>query len=180
MIEFPLPIIGATILIRAMQEQDIELVYNLDADEDVKRYVGGALTRPKEEWIERMRQLSTSQVATLPLIIACKDTGDFVGRAALSSTDFDKQRFEIQVLLARNYWGRRLGREVTELLIGVAFNSIKASSVIAVIHPEHEASLALVKNLGFTYLETKQAERWDKGYYVFELKSAMPEDQSDV
>jgi RimJ/RimL family protein N-acetyltransferase len=47
MIDFPLPIIGTTIVIRAMREEDVEALYNLDTDEDVKRYVGGALTQCK-------------------------------------------------------------------------------------------------------------------------------------
>ncbi len=82
--------------------------------------------------------------------------------------------FEIQVLLAKNYWGKHLGREATELLMDVAFNCIKASSVITIVHPENAASLALVEDLGFTRVGTKQSGGWDNGHYVFECKFGAP------
>jgi RimJ/RimL family protein N-acetyltransferase len=45
------------------------------------------------------------------------------------------------VLVAKKYWGQRLGREVTELLMGVAFRDLEAFSVAAIVDPSNEASL---------------------------------------
>ena len=154
MIDFPLPIVGTKVLIRGMREQDIEPLYNLDTDEDVKRYLGGALTRPKHECIEGMRQLTV-----FPLIVTCEATDNFVGRAALSPEDTEKQCFEIQVVLAKKYWGQHLGREVTELLMGVAFDHIKASSVIVIFDPNHKAARTVADELGFSHVETRDNGR---------------------
>jgi hypothetical protein len=159
MIDFSLPIIGTAIVIRAMREEDVEALYNLDTDKDVKRYVGGALTRPRQECVEGMRGFCTTPGAVLPLIVACKVTGNFVGRAVLSPEDTDKQCFEIQVLLAKNYWGKHLGREPP------SFSWVLLST----------ASKPL-RLLRLCTRKTRQAwlGRWDNGHYVFERKFGAP------
>ncbi len=53
------------------------------------------------------------------------------------------------MLISRKYWGQRLGREAAELLIGVAFRTLEASSVVAMIDPDNKASLNLFEELGF-------------------------------
>jgi len=64
MIDISLPIIGKAIVIREMRDEDIELLYDLETDNEVKRYVGGGtLSRPKQDWIERMRQLRVEYAA---------------------------------------------------------------------------------------------------------------------
>jgi len=170
MIDISLPIIGKAIVIREMRDEDIELLYDLETDNEVKRYVGGGtLSRPKQDWIERMRQLRVTHDALLPLIVTCKATGKFVGRAALGHYD-DIRRFEIQLIIAKQYWGKRLGKEAVELLMGVAFNNLNALSVVSVVHPENNPSLKLVRELGFTLIGTKESDGWDKGHYIYEYK----------
>jgi RimJ/RimL family protein N-acetyltransferase len=166
--DFLLPIEGEKVLIRKSYKKDLELLYALDVDEDVKRYVGGPVTRPRQEWIEGMQRLfAQPPTAALPLVVISKATGGFAGRASLSPKDTTGQYWEIQVLIARKYWGQRLGREVVILLMGVAFDACKASTVIAVVDPNNTASRALVDALGFRYVETKQSGRWDNGHLVF-------------
>jgi ribosomal-protein-alanine N-acetyltransferase len=152
-------------------------LYALDVDEEVKRYVGGPLTRPREEWMEGMRRLiANPEAAALPLVVISKATRGFAGRASLSPKDGERKCWEIQVLIARKYWGERLGREVVTLLMGVAFDDRKASSVIAVVDPNNTASRALVDALGFRYVSTMQSGRWDNGHLVFqrERRAQLP------
>jgi hypothetical protein len=47
--DFPLPIEGTNTLIRELEESDLESLYALEVDEDVKRFVGGPVTKPKQE-----------------------------------------------------------------------------------------------------------------------------------
>ena len=168
-----LPIMGPRVLIRGLSTEDLEALYELEIDEDVKQYVGGPVTRPRQEWIDVMAELCSSPFAILPLIIACKLTGEFVGRASLSFASLalknkEERCWEIQVLIAKKYWGRHLGQEVTKLLMDAAFDDLGALSVAAIVDPRNEASVALVKGLGFTYVSTMQSNRWDDGHYVFE------------
>ena len=80
---------------------------------------------------------------------------------------------QIQVLIAKKYWSQGIGREVTELLMRVAFDGLKAASVVAIVDPNNKASLSLIKGLGFAHVSTKQSDRWDNGHYVFECKAGV-------
>lgn len=171
MIAFMPPIAGRKVSIRQPNESDLDAWYDLETDKDVKHYVGGPSRYSRNEWIEGMRKrLNNNQDSTLPLIVTYKSTGEFVGRAALFPMEGEGQPREIQVLIAKKYWGQGLGREVSELLIDTAFKHIKASSVVAIIHPKNEASLALFGDLGFTCVGTKQSNRWDHGHLKLERK----------
>jgi RimJ/RimL family protein N-acetyltransferase len=152
----PLPIVGTKVMIRKLLKKDLGSLYTLEADKDVKRYVGGPVTKPREEWVEEMRRKFARPLAILPLTVISKSTGRFAGRATLVP-DAWKTCWEIQVLIAKMYWGQRLGREVTALLMSVAFHHLKASSIIGIVDPNNKASRELADTLGFRHIETKQS-----------------------
>lgn len=52
----PTPIVGEKVTIRSLSEGDLERLYALEIDEEVKRYLGGAMKRPGEEWIAGMQR----------------------------------------------------------------------------------------------------------------------------
>jgi RimJ/RimL family protein N-acetyltransferase len=136
MIDSLLPIMGTRVLIRKLNKEDLKPLYELEIDKDVKRYVGGPVTKSQQESIEGKTELCSRQIAVLPLIITCKATGDFAGRASLSPQSMEEGCWEIQVLIAKKYWGHHFGREVTELLMGIAFGDLRASSVLAIVDPK--------------------------------------------
>jgi [ribosomal protein S5]-alanine N-acetyltransferase len=78
--------------------------------------------------------------------------------------------WEIQVLIARKYWGKGFGREAANELIGAAFTLPEVTSVVAVVHPENAASRKLMANLGFQYDDKKSAPGcWDDNHIIFRL-----------
>ena len=80
-------------------------------------------------------------------------------------------RTKYKIIIAQAFWGQHLGREATQLLIDVAYRELEASLLIAIVHPENEASLRLVKFLDFAHVGTRQSHRWDNGHQIFERKS---------
>jgi RimJ/RimL family protein N-acetyltransferase len=58
---------------------------------------------------------------------------------------------EFEIIIAKKFWGRRLGREVATLMIPAAFNELNAKAVRAEVHPENKASLGLLDCFGFKY-----------------------------
>ena len=101
MINTLLPIVGIKVLIRKLNEKDLESLYALEIDDHVKRYVGGPVTTPQQEWIEGMAGLCSTPNAALPLIVIYKVSGDFAGWASLSPVPLSRS-WEIQVLLQRS------------------------------------------------------------------------------
>jgi ribosomal-protein-alanine N-acetyltransferase len=167
MADFKLPLEGERVIVRKLYKRDIEALFDLDSDGEVKRYVGGPVTKPRQEWIDGMRQLVGRRNAVVPLCVADKKTNEFIGRTSLTIKDMDEQCWEIQVLMGKKYWGKRLGREVCQLLMTAANGILGARSVIAVIDPRNAASRALVDAFGFVQVGTNRSGRWDDGHLVY-------------
>src|SRR5215472_16484571 len=166
--DLQLPIVGARLTIRAGTEQDLEDWYLLETDPDVKRYVGGPATRPRDEWLSGMRGWIQRR-EMLHAVVAVNPSGAFAGRALLSRNDPNSNERELQVLIAKTHWGEGFGREASELLIRAGFKR-GAPAISAVVHPENAASLALVQTLGFKSAGKKSSDRWDNGHLIFRLE----------
>ena len=166
-----LPLTGLKVVIRKLYQRDIPKLYDLEADPDVKRFVGGVVRLPKDEWVDGMRQLMQSPLAVLPFTILDKESGDFVGRTTISDKDSDGV-WEIQILIAKQYWGKRLGREVCELVMSALYRDLGAKSVIAVVDPNNKASRALVEAFGFMHIGVNRTDRWDDGHLIYRHKQA--------
>jgi RimJ/RimL family protein N-acetyltransferase len=168
MVDFPLPIFGDQVIIRRLCEANLLDLYALETDPKVKRYLGGPVTRLRDEWVAGMRGNLDQSVAVIAKATQC-----FAGTASLTCPGLPLHESELRVLIARQYWGRRFGREVSRLLIEVAFGPFGACSLLAVVHPDNKASLDLCKELGFLYEGKRQygagMTRWDNGYCVLRL-----------
>ncbi|MGA7453052.1 MAG: GNAT family N-acetyltransferase [Rhodoplanes sp.] len=169
----PTSLVGKTVIMRSLSEDDLEQLYALETDESVKQYVGGPVKKRREEWIAGMsRSLGQSRQ---PLCVTAKATGDFAGRASLSYPGLPLEESELQVLIARRYWRSGFGYEVSELLISTAFDRLGARSVVAVVHPENTASRKMCEKLGFVFDAIKRypagQERWDHEHHILKLPS---------
>lgn len=163
-------------MIRRLEERDLEPLYELDSDQEVKRYVGGSVQLPRDQWIGRMREkLGTG---SCPLAISLRQDASFVGRASLCEIGFapnppDRVRdreCELQILIARNYWGKGLGFDTANALLQAAFASDHVASIVAVIHPDNTASLNLMDKLGFNFVELKHSPtNWNHQHKIFRL-----------
>lgn len=176
--DLALPIRGERVSIRRLDERDLENLYALETDPDVKRYVGGPVRRSRDEWLSLMRDKLGAE--TCAFAIALNEDGSFVGRASLgmscrattsSGSGYQiESEIEIQVLIARRFWGKGFGREVVSELIRAAFELQEVTSVIAVVHPENMASRKLMDDLGFQHDGQKSSPGcWDDGNMIFRL-----------
>jgi RimJ/RimL family protein N-acetyltransferase len=170
-----LPIHSDRLLIRHLEERDFEDLYALETDAKVKRYVGGPVLRARDECMSLMRLKLGSE--TCPLSIVMNEDASFVGRALLAKTRLTitsrplwEIEWEIQVLIARKYWGQGFGQEVVNELIRCAFALPEITSVVAVVDPNNVASQKLMENIGFQYVDKKSSPgSWDDNHMVFRL-----------
>lgn len=166
------PLTGSNILIRKLYKRDIPQLYDLETDPNVKRYVGGIVKRPKDEWVAGMRRQTPSSLPILHLAILDIHKTDFVGRATIYPKDLNDGSWEIQILIAKRYWGKRFGREVCELLMAALYRDLSAKAIIAVIDPDNKASRALVQSYGFGQIGVKQTDGWDNGHLIYRHEQA--------
>jgi ribosomal-protein-alanine N-acetyltransferase len=174
--EFALPLVGKRAVVREAVIGDLEAWYQLEADQDAKRYLGGPVKRSKEEWIAGARRL-IERDELLTWVVAPKTTGAFAGRVRLVSYHPD---FEIQVVIAKAHWGERLGKEASELLIQAAFDLPGTTAVKAVIHPDNHRSKTLFRKLGFKSIGRKKTGEWDDDHFIYCLRRSAGEMRSET
>lgn len=159
---------GQHIQIRPLANRDMGQLYELETDEDVKRYVGGPVRMPRDQWIAAMRSSLGPLQPTLAVIE--NTTGHFAGRASLSQITSSPTEWEVQVLISKRYWHLKWGREVTRLLIEAAFEHLNASAIVAAFDPEHWASKKLCESFNFHYFSTRRTCKWDDGHLEYKLR----------
>ena len=116
----------------------------------VKRFLGGGVKWSAEEWVRRAKK--APNLLAQWGAITDKLTGRFMGRWGLDTAmtvELDPGLF-ISVILATEFQGMGLGREVANALIDEAFTKRGAGTVWVEVHEKNEISLKLWASLGFT------------------------------
>jgi RimJ/RimL family protein N-acetyltransferase len=132
--------------IRPYEQADIPSIAEVEFDPVIKKYVG-IPNGTKESWISRasLDLLHGWAVVALP-------ENEFAGRVCLGrAKDRSVGVVELEIIISSKYWGRGMGRAVASLMIPAAFNEMNAMAVLAEVHPENKASLALLTSFGFRY-----------------------------
>lgn len=95
--------------------------------------------------MRRVRQINDSGHGACDLT----ESGLFVGRSGLLRWDIDDAlEIEIAYLFDKGYWGRGYGAEAAIRLVDYAFETLGLTRVIALVDPDHEASLRTARRAG--------------------------------
>ncbi|MGE5492267.1 MAG: GNAT family N-acetyltransferase [Actinomycetota bacterium] len=158
-----LPIVGIGFIIREFQASDAEPIAEIEFDPTVKRYL--ALPEgSKRDWIEQVRRLG------LYGWIVQSEDGQIAGSASLNRAK-RKGDAELRLVIGRQSWGMSLGSKVARRLVQVAFEDLSAKAIVAVVHPDNQASLRLVRSLRFRRRDVvrEPAPPWQVGHYIYRL-----------
>lgn len=102
----------------------------------------------KEEWLTQAK-IDTMRGWAVEAIPSRK----FCGRACISrAQSFEKGIAELEIVIAKPYWGRKLGREIAIALLELAFSKLGAKGIVGEVHPSNQASIALLEHFGFNPL----------------------------
>ena len=133
-------------LIRDYEEDDVPLIAKSEFDVETKRFVG-VPEGTKELWIEK-----TSLDLLYGWVVVALPENEVAGRVCMNrAKDRTPGVAEFEIIIAKKFWGRGLGREAATLMIPAAFSELNAKAIRAEVHPENKASLALLDRFGFKY-----------------------------
>lgn len=142
------------LILRRFIMDDLDALYALYSDPDVRRYfpegtLTYAETREELEWFlhghPRFPQLGLW--ATI-----LKETGQFIGRCGLLPWTIDGQReVEVAYLLDKKVWGQGLATEAAQAIAHYAFEQLRYRRLICLIDQENAASLRVATKIGMTF-----------------------------
>ena len=155
------PIPTDRLILRDITEADAELLFDLDSDPEVMRYIGPRPSADVAAYRERTRTVY------LPLqahswhgvrLVLERTSGDFQGwvfvRPATGARDARaigwKRDDEVEVgyRYRRSAWGRGIATEAATPLVHLALADPETSAVVACARADNEASLRVLEKLG--------------------------------
>jgi [ribosomal protein S5]-alanine N-acetyltransferase len=98
-----------------------------------------------------------------------KPTGQFVGRCGLLPWTIDGVgEVEIAYLIAKPWQRQGLGAEAARALMRYGFEMLRLKRLIALIHPEHDASIRTAMKAGLRFWKDVEVEGASATVYVTE------------
>lgn len=154
------------VILRHLVPTDLDRLYALYSDADVRRYfpegtLSYAETKEELEWFLHGHP-QHPELGLWATIL--KETGQFIGRCGLLPWTID-QRPEVEVayLLDKHYWGQGLGTEVARAVLNYGFETLQLSRLICLIDHENEASIKVARKIGMSF---EKEGRDDKGPFL--------------
>lgn len=142
------PLLSERLLLRPFQLDDVAAAHRVYSDQRVMRWVGtGPVVRPEQTeamltgYIRHQEHFGFSFWAVIE-----QSSGELIGDAGLYTRAGE---VELGYTLAEAYWGQGYGTEAATVCVREAFTDLVLPHLDALIRPENEASMAVVRKLGF-------------------------------
>lgn len=154
------------LLLRRLEMGDLDNLFALYSDPDVRRYFPeGTLTldetREELEWFlnGHPQHPELGLWATIH-----KETNRFIGRCGLLPWTIDGQyEVEIAYMLAKEFWGQGLATEAARAIRDYAYDQLHLTRLICLIDHDNQASIRVAEKTGLRF-EKEGLD--DKGPYM--------------
>jgi RimJ/RimL family protein N-acetyltransferase len=150
--------------LRWLTPEDGAALYDVFSDPEVARY----LSRPPwtdpagaAKLVEDVHE-SFERRELFQWGVARREDDRVIGTCTLAHVSVPHFRAEIGYALARESWGRGLGREAIDRVIAFAFDELRLHRIEADVDPRNERSIRLLEGAGFVR-EGHLRERWHVG-----------------
>ncbi len=162
------------LLFRDHELSDQDAYCEMEADPEVRRYVGGA-PRPREaaerKFRDGLRRPTPDRLAMWATIF--KPDGNYIGRCGVyphfgPEGSIIAGEGTLAFYIARAYWGRGLATEAGRALVNFGFHELRLSRIVTAVQVGNDASVRVLEKLGFTLVSTEKGEF--RSFHHFELK----------
>src|ERR1700685_3247183 len=159
------------LLFREHRRGDLDDYCALEADAEVRRYVGGA-PRPREVAVRKFRSTLLKNAARKLALRATifKADGRYIGYSGLYPNfrpgGSVRGEATLSYCLAREYWGRGLATEAGRAFVSYGFEQLRLRRIVAIAEVGDAASIRVLEELGFSCVATEHGAR---SFYEFEL-----------
>jgi ribosomal-protein-alanine N-acetyltransferase len=153
---------------------DLDAFCAMEADPDVRRYVGGR-PRPREEaerrFMEGALRPATNRMAMWATVL--KSTGQYSGRCGVyphfkNGGGVYEGEGALGLYIATEYWGRGYATEAGLAFVKFGFDELKFNKIVTAIDIRNDASVRVIEKLGFELVRTEVGEH--RSFYHYALK----------
>jgi RimJ/RimL family protein N-acetyltransferase len=144
------------LIVKPPSFEEVELVYKLDSDPDVMRFIGNGLPRTQAEslyWYEKSIKHYEKYGFSFGLVFE-KSTNEFVGRAGISYNAYDDTQPDIEIgyRLYKKFWNKGYATELALALLQWGFQSLKIQKLCGFAQPDNLASRRVLEKIGMKFV----------------------------
>ncbi len=157
-------IAGDKVILRAVEEQDSDMLYNLIKNSETSKGVGGY--HAPNSCSHQMDWFRSSPDGSLRFIIAGKECPEnALGIIFLSSGDFKRGEAELYIKLMKSARGKGYGKEAVAVLVSYGFRELRLHHIYSNILECNLASLRLFEKCGFQKEAVHRSKVYKDGHY---------------
>lgn len=140
------------VYLRALKKEDFKTTIKWRNDPEVTKYLGSKSRFVSEydekKWFEDY--IKNKNDKNLRLAVCLKETNQHIGNIYLLNIDLVNRNAEYAILIGeKQYWGKGLGTEGTDLILIHAFNELGLERVYLYVIESHVAAIKLYEKCGF-------------------------------
>lgn len=146
-------------LIRPLNEQDVDGMFELDSNPNVHTYLGNKPIKTAAEALHYIRfiQQQYQDYGIGRWAIIEKSTGDFVGwtgfKFITEPINGHVNFYDIGYRLIERYWHQGIATETTKACLNYGFTTLKLHEVYGMCHVENKASKQVLLKCGLQLIE---------------------------
>lgn len=147
-------LVSERLRLRYWRASDVDAYAALCADEEVMRYLGGAVFDRLASWRHMALMIGHWQLLGYGhWVIEDRQSGEFLGRAGFLNPD-GWPGFEAGWTVAKEHWGKGYAKEAGRAILDYVFSRSDQDEVISLVAPDNKASIAVALSLGETFDRT--------------------------
>ncbi len=154
-------IFGTTprLYLRELEHDDVEDLYEMDADPAVHRYIENKPVQSRDE-ISRVIGMLKEQYRTFGIArwaVIDKENNECIGWAGLKyfnePINNHSNIYELGYRFKQKHWGKGFATESAGAVLKYGFNILGLEKIYAITHPDNDNSKRVLTKLGFEYKE---------------------------
>ncbi|MEM6398125.1 MAG: GNAT family N-acetyltransferase [Bacteroidota bacterium] len=162
------------LILRGIQENDVQGMYELDSDPEVHRYLGNRPISSMEEAesiVKYIRdQYEKDGIGRFAVID--KSTEEFIGWAGLKyerTVRTDMDYYDLGYRLKRKFWGRGIATEAALESLKYGFQILKLQQIYAGAQVDNLGSNKVLQKVGLIFIETFKFDHAPHNWYGLSL-----------
>ena len=141
------------LILRQFTEADAPLIYQLNSDEEVIKYVHEPLLKNDEEAKEIIRQIILPQYKNNlgRWAIHTKDNNKFIGWCGLKYLE-KQDEIDLGYRFLQIAWGKGYATEAAKHVLDHGFNRLHLSEITGKAHADNTASINVLQKIGMQFI----------------------------
>jgi RimJ/RimL family protein N-acetyltransferase len=158
------------LILRKLTSDDADYIYRLDSDPEVMKYIGKLRNREEAKKAAKNIEKYNRKHSKYGLWAAVeKSSNKFVGWICLKHLG-DTEEIEVGYRLLKKFWGKGYATEGSKALVKYGFEILELPKITAIVEPNNNASVNVIKKLGLKYI--KKANFYNTDVDYFQMKYA--------